>query len=238
MSRTLAEFRSVPMSMRDAAPMARHLAEMDVKQRAVHLMRDAGRRYLVPAGATPKGRSGRYWIADRGWWLVNIEFQPSSYAVGAYLNVGLQHLWDVKDYMVFEYSSRQAIGGFGQYVELDHDDESTIAAVDALCRSAEAALRQWLDEFEDDDAHYEWLTGHTKDPWNAFNAAFAYARLGKWADASRVFRDVASRLDAGIEWQASLASQCCELSELTAHPEEFTAESDRRTQLAREALKL
>ena len=70
----------------------------DVKRRAHRLMRNAGRSYLTPIGVKQMTRSPRRWTADRGWWLINIEFQPSGYSVGSYLNVGLQHLWIARDY--------------------------------------------------------------------------------------------------------------------------------------------
>jgi hypothetical protein len=88
------------------------------QRRANRLMRDAGRSLLAPIGVQQMSRSPRLWTADRGWWLINVEFQPSGYSVGSYLNVGLQHLWIPKDHRVFEYSSRQPIDGYGQFVDL------------------------------------------------------------------------------------------------------------------------
>src|SRR6266513_2483077 len=67
-------------------------------------------RALGPLGFKRKGRS-RIWLADRGWWLLVIEFQPSSSRRGAtYLNVGEQHLWIECDHLVFEEHERP-LGG-------------------------------------------------------------------------------------------------------------------------------
>lgn len=38
------------------------------------------------------GRS-RSWVDDHGWWIINVEFQPSGFSKGSYLNVGVQWLW-------------------------------------------------------------------------------------------------------------------------------------------------
>jgi hypothetical protein len=84
------------------------LGSAEVKQRANRLMRDAGRRHLTPIGVQQVSRSARVWTADRGSWLINVEFQPSAHLVGSYLNVGLQHLWIPKDYRVFEYGKPPA----------------------------------------------------------------------------------------------------------------------------------
>jgi hypothetical protein len=39
-----------------------------------------------------KGRS-RVWFDDQGWWIGVVEFQPSSWSRGTYLNVGVSWLW-------------------------------------------------------------------------------------------------------------------------------------------------
>ena len=66
---------------------------------------------LEPIGLQPRGRSGRVWIADRGWWLLNLEIQPSNRQRGvAYINIGEQHLWTPQDHLVFEEMERP-LGG-------------------------------------------------------------------------------------------------------------------------------
>ncbi len=56
------------------------------------LITEAGHQYLAPLGLIQKGRS-RLWVDDHDWWLINVEFQPSGFAKGSYLNVGVQWLW-------------------------------------------------------------------------------------------------------------------------------------------------
>lgn len=141
--------------------MGSELSPAEVKRRAHRLLRDAGRNHLTAIGLQQMSRSPRSWTADRGWWLVNVEFQPSSYSVGSYLNVGLQHLWIPRDYRVFEYGSRQLIDGYGQFADLTGDDASAAHAGDVLARAARAAAEAWLGQLAEDRAHYEWLTTFT-----------------------------------------------------------------------------
>jgi len=54
----------------------------EVKRRANSLMRDAGRAHLTPIGVQQMSRSARRWTADRGWWLINVEFQAADGGVG------------------------------------------------------------------------------------------------------------------------------------------------------------
>src|SRR5256885_11111558 len=56
------------------------------------LITAAAREILRPLGLFQKGRS-RVWLDDQGWWLGVVEFQPSDWSKGSYLNVGanVQH---------------------------------------------------------------------------------------------------------------------------------------------------
>lgn len=56
------------------------------------LITAAGREVLGPLGLTQRGTS-RLWLDDNGWWLGVVEFQPSDWARGSYLNVGVMWLW-------------------------------------------------------------------------------------------------------------------------------------------------
>lgn len=69
------------------------------------LLTQAARAALDPLGLSRKGRS-RTWLDDQGWWLGIVEFQPSGFARGAYLNVGLMFLWRPIDHHVFEIGGR------------------------------------------------------------------------------------------------------------------------------------
>jgi hypothetical protein len=71
------------------------LIEADYVAMALDHNRDiamAARSVLRPIGCVQKGRS-RTWLDDRGWWVGVIEFQPSGWSKGSYLNVGACFLW-------------------------------------------------------------------------------------------------------------------------------------------------
>ncbi|MDR2926132.1 MAG: hypothetical protein LBU76_09355 [Azoarcus sp.] len=56
------------------------------------LIAKAAREILKPTGLFQVGTS-RTWIDDNGWFLTVVEFQPSSWSKGAYLNVAVSFLW-------------------------------------------------------------------------------------------------------------------------------------------------
>jgi len=69
------------------------------------LITEAAREILKPLGVRRKGRS-RSWIDDRTWWLSHVEFQPSSWSKGSYLNVGVMWLWHELPHLVYDVGYR------------------------------------------------------------------------------------------------------------------------------------
>src|SRR5690242_12987572 len=76
------------------------------------LLTSAARRHLRPMGLIRKGRS-RHWTDDRRWWIINVEFQPSGFGRGSYLNVGVQWLWKMFPTHAFEVGYR--VEGFVRF---------------------------------------------------------------------------------------------------------------------------
>lgn len=94
---------------------------------------------LQPAGFRRKGQS-RVWIADRGFWLSVVEFQPSSWSKGTYLNVAVHWLWgSLPQTLTFDRSER--VGGFvefqnsAQFVPLVGQMARKVLEIDQIHRS-------------------------------------------------------------------------------------------------------
>lgn len=56
------------------------------------LLRDIAASHLEPLGLKQRGRT-RTWISDEQFWIGVVEFQPSQWGRGSYLNVGPMWLW-------------------------------------------------------------------------------------------------------------------------------------------------
>src|SRR5919197_3091278 len=80
------------------------------------LLNAAAREYLRPLGLAQRGRS-RLWFDDHGWWIINVEFQPSGWSKGSFLNVGVQWLWYRFPSFCFELGYRVTWGRNEQFVE-------------------------------------------------------------------------------------------------------------------------
>lgn len=95
---------------------------------------------LGSLGLVRKGRS-RSWIDDHGWWLLNVEFQPSNHGAGCYVNVGAQHLWVPRNHLCFEQMERP-LGG-SSFVNFTGDEaEFATSLAHAVATTADAVIRR------------------------------------------------------------------------------------------------
>jgi len=94
------------------------------------IIKMAAKEVLAPLGVFQKGQS-RTWIDDNGWFFTIIEFQPSQWGKGAYLNVGMHFLWNSKDSFSFDYGGREH-----ENVSYTGDDEKFYKEMLELARLA------------------------------------------------------------------------------------------------------
>lgn len=95
------------------------------------ILTEAARRHLKPLGGIQKGRS-RIWLVDCAWYVAVIEFQPSSWSKGAYLNVGAHFLWRPVDHITFDFGHRKE-----GYEEFLNEEQFSVAAERLAQRAAE-----------------------------------------------------------------------------------------------------
>ena len=164
------------------------------------------RQALKPLGLYRKGKS-RVWYDDHGWWLIQVEFQPSAWSRGSYLNVGI-------NWMLYEGS----VGAFhvGSRVDVpfisatDNDDFAADARNLALRAKEEVtSLRAKFADLGSVVTHYSEL--HHRSIWDEY---FYGVFLGLSGDASRAkkaFEAVPThRVQYG--WERALSQRAAELS--------------------------
>ncbi len=125
--------------------------------------------HLAPLGFTQKGRS-RVCLRDLGWRLAVVEFQPSSWSKGSYLNVACMWLWHPQDRLAFHVCER-----LGRYAEF-LDETSFASAADSLARlAAEEALKneQHFQSIHSALAYLEARTAGSLNHWDYYNAMMA-----------------------------------------------------------------
>ena len=76
---------------------------------------------LLPLGVFQKGTS-RIYIDDNGYFFTVVEFQPSSFAKGTYLNVALHFLWKDREDITYDFSCGPSIR-VKDFVEYQDDEQ-------------------------------------------------------------------------------------------------------------------
>lgn len=96
----------------------------------------AAKRHLAPVGGRRKGQS-RVWLIDHGYWLVQIEFQPSGWSKGSYLNVGAHWLWRSEPGPIsFDHNDRVE-----DFISFENSEQFEPEADRLAARAAEEALK-------------------------------------------------------------------------------------------------
>ena len=90
------------------------------------LLKKIAKERLKPLGIVQKGQS-RTFLYDKGWFTIVIEFQPSSWSKGTYLNIGVDFNFYPRDYFAFAYGYRET--SFGEFT----DEEQFAKLVNGLC---------------------------------------------------------------------------------------------------------
>jgi hypothetical protein len=187
---------------------------------------EAARRILRPMGLFQKGRS-RIWLDDHCWWLGAVEFQPSSWSQGSYLNVGCMWLWRVKDYYSFDEGFR--VRPFSSF----RDEEEFELTAEQLAKKAAQEVNHYRSLFPNVGAVSSYYLSHRPDGfWENFNAAVACALAGRPEDAQRFFNHVTESSDDDRDWVLAAQSDAKHLSAAASHTERFRqaiAERVRRT---------
>lgn len=156
----------------------------------------AAKAALAPLGFRRKGQS-RIWLADHGYWLTVVEFQPSGWSKGSYLNVSAHWLWippfeDATFMLSFDYGN----SGGRPFIEF-HAEEQFAKDAAQLAKIAAQYAKHLCDELHSMDAVADALMaqeqGFAKEGrgrWYAYHAGVASALAGRIDDSAKMFASV------------------------------------------------
>lgn len=87
------------------------------------IIKEVCKEILIPLGVFQKGTS-RLYIDDNGYYFTVVEFQPSSFDRGTYLNIGITFLWNYnqQDTLSFGFS-RQIAGRYGNFIKYENENQ-------------------------------------------------------------------------------------------------------------------
>jgi hypothetical protein len=202
----------------------------DAAQNHDRVLRDAARSVLGPLGLTQRGRS-RTWLDDRIWHVIVVEFQPSSWSRGTYVNVAAMWLWNPKDYFSFDYGPYR-VQGFESADEAQWPERCRAAATVAADRVAKLQ-----GDLIDIGAAARHLSSHPDAGWPTFHAAVASGLAGGVGRARALAKKVL-REDDGVDWHREMKARVLEYSGLFDDPPEYRARIVAEIQQTRALLNL
>ena len=194
------------------------------------VLADAAKAVLAPMGLERKGRS-RTWLDDRSWHLIVVEFQPSGWSRGSYLNVGVMWLWYEKDYLSFDHCGR--VQEFEPAGEGDWTARSRGLAEAAAKRVVD--LRQAIPDIAAADQLLR--DGHQMVGWPLFHAAVAAGLAGDTA-AARSSMDRLLSQEPTSAWQLAQQSKMADYRSVIDDPDAYRARVVDEILRSRQAHKL
>lgn len=140
----------------------------------------AAKAALTPIGFWRKGRS-RVWLADNGFWLNVVEFQPSAWSRGSYLNICVHWLRGLVDGLSLD----DIEGRIRSFVRFESPDQFQPLALKQAADAAAESLRL-RSRFSTIEAIATQLVGDANSGvqdgrpagWPAYHAAVALGLIG------------------------------------------------------------
>ncbi|MFZ6815906.1 hypothetical protein ACO0K3_15670 [Undibacterium sp. Rencai35W] len=164
------------------------------------IIANAAKAYLPAIGMKRKGRS-RIWLKDNGWWLAVVEFQPSGWSKGTYLNVAATWLWYAKDYLSFDECKRAE--GFAEFT----DQQSFTLVADKYASQAAIEVLSLCEHFSSmNDAAKHLRAKADGNPWHHYHAMMASLANGELIDA-RVQQEALSQVEHNVPWCLELKAK-------------------------------
>lgn len=198
------------------------------------LINQAARAKLRSIGCIQKGRS-RTWLNDNGWWVTVVEFQPSAWSKGTYLNVGACWLWYAKDHLSFDDGYR--IESFKDAESIE-DFEGVISEVAARAAEEVASYRRRFPNVKSVAEYLRRKSEGSMSIWAHYHAGIA-CRLAGWQSESELrFRTVLEIDERKIEWIDQAKLECRILLSLIGDESTFRSRVSELVSISRSNLKL
>jgi hypothetical protein len=189
----------------------------------------AAKHHLAPLGLKRKGQS-RTWLGDQHWYVVVVEFQPSGFAKGSFLNVGAHFLWQNSGHLSFDLGSRVE-----EFVQFQSEEQFAPEAdrLAAVAATEVGRLRALLPGIQGVTSA---IPVDSSD-WPAYHRAIALGLCGGMLEASQIFAGIAE--SAGpVPWEVERAALCLDLQRLLEKPTGFRAAISELVKQQRQALRL
>lgn len=166
------------------------------------IIADAAKRNLAPIGLSRKGRS-RVWLDDRGWYVTVVEFQPSGFSKGSYLNVGAHFLWSWSGSTSFDLGYR--VNGFVMFA----GNENFAAEIEQLAGAAVKEVERLRSVLVSPTVVAKVVPSNANaTSWACYHQAVSLALSGDMDESGKLFRGLAK---PALEYYATESQRAYEI---------------------------
>jgi hypothetical protein len=177
------------------------------------LIAQVAKQTLLPAGLKRKGKS-RLYCDDNGWWCTIVEFQPSGFSKGSYLNVGVSWLLYEREGFGFNIGYRE--DGFSS---AENESEFTNAIFEMAMKAKEIAEKT-RERFSTFSKAHEYYQSIKRSSWDYYYAAVIAGMSHQFAAAEENFNSWLAYPEL-TDWQRVANSRSRKLMNLLSSPKEF-----------------
>lgn len=166
-------------------------------------------------GLQRQGKS-RLWFDDHGWWLTQVEFQPSAWSRGSYLNIGVCWLLYEGTHNSFDVGHRVDV----RFVEANEqtDFESEMAAMAERARQEVLKYRDTFATLRKAADHF--LGMNSLSTWESYYGGVILGLCGE-SQHAREFLNAVAKHDATCNWELALAQRAADLLPLLSQADAF-----------------
>lgn len=158
------------------------------------LLKKIAKERLKPHGIVQKGQS-RTFLYDRGWFIVVIEFQPSSWSKGTYLNIGVDFNFYPREHFAFRYGYREK--GFESF----KDEVQFTKLMNELCDLTIQRVHELEQQFSDFNTALKTIEkDNENDTWRWYEIAILNALTSNF-DKSRLKFEQVSQRKCEYDWE-------------------------------------
>jgi hypothetical protein len=194
------------------------------------LIAAAAKAALLPLGCIRKGQS-RLWYSDQRFWAISIEFQPSGWSKGSYLNIAANWFWHLGPGYSLWYRP-------GDFIPFENAEQFKPLIEDMAAMAAREVLTM-RDRFKTlaNIQHYL-ITPPIRDGSPVHDAAVASWLIGDVKLSKTLFRRMAQWQTYGYDWEKSLKKRSAEFAAQVDNPSKFMARVAETIQQQRKLVNL
>lgn len=172
------------------------------------IINDITKGILKPMGLIRKGQS-RIWLDDNIWFTTVVEYQPSGWSKGTYLNIGINFNWHLSDSFSFDYGHRES--GFIDY----RNDGQFQRGVENLTNKGLAKVHEYRKFTDLEYAKTQILSYrfHSDDLWGNYHRTMICLMTGDKDDFLIYYNKLMS-INSEIKWIQDLKDYIAQLLQI------------------------